>query len=195
MGRRKCKICSNWIDDNDDSIPYKQGYAHKKCFDVAMKVVTQEKRASLNKPNQVKEKPQKELKEGLTEEEYKEKVELCNYIRKLLGEDLSPKVYTLMEQYKKKFKITHAQMLQDLKWFFETEGNPVEGDVIGIIPYIHADAQRYLRQIDKAQNDCKAKINALPNMYPDKKILMPKIKPSNAKQIAMEDLILNSEVS
>lgn len=197
MGRRKCKICGEQIIDNDDSIPYKQGYAHKRCFDIAIKAVTQKKREDCTRSSKAtseKEKPQKELKDGLTEEEYKDKVDLCNYIRFLTGEDISPKVYTLMEQYKKKFKITHLQMLQDLKWFFDVEQNSVEGDVIGIIPYIHSEAQRYLRQINEAQSDCKTKINALPNMYPDKVITMPKQKTSNTKQIAMDDLIKDSEV-
>ena len=27
-GKRKCKICGKWIEDNDDSVKYKNGYAH-----------------------------------------------------------------------------------------------------------------------------------------------------------------------
>ena len=37
MGKRKCVVCGEWIEDNTDSVPYKNRYAHKKCFEIAVK--------------------------------------------------------------------------------------------------------------------------------------------------------------
>ena len=71
-GRRKCKICGEWIEDNNDSVKYKNGYAHTHCFDIAMKVTVSNKKESLqSKKKTTSKKPQKELKDGLSEEEYK----------------------------------------------------------------------------------------------------------------------------
>ena len=145
-GRRKCKICGEWIEDNNDSVKYKNGYAHRNCFNVAMKVVVTEKKEKLSKEKQEpKRKAQKVLKEGLSEEEYREKVELCEYIKQLTHEELSVATYKLIEDYKKKYKISYREMKEDLFWYFEIQEKPIEGEmIIGIIPIFHTTAQRNL---------------------------------------------------
>lgn len=167
MARRKCKICNEWIEDNADSISYKNGYVHKQCFNIAMKVTTTEKKESLSKKSKVKTpKPQKELKEGLSEEEYQDKKKLCDYIRELTREDISVATYKLIEDYKKKYKITYEQMYSDLYWYFDICNHAVEGDmVIGIVPMCHTEAQKYYESIRQSNASCQANLEKLPNMY------------------------------
>lgn len=187
MARRKCKICGNWIEDNSDSVPYKSGYAHTKCFNLAIKIVTTEKSKKLQNKT-TKPKPQKELKEGLTEEEYQDKKRLCDYIRKQTDADVTIKAYKLMEDYIKKYKITHKQMLQDLKYYFEITGHPVDGDLIGIIPYIHDEAQKYYTDIDTMQNNCKEKIKELNDFYPEVSVQILKTESKTQPQIDISSL-------
>ena len=40
MAKRKCAICNEYIENNEESVPYKKRYAHLKCFNVAMQVVS-----------------------------------------------------------------------------------------------------------------------------------------------------------
>jgi len=167
--KRKCQICGEWIESEDDSVPYKNGYCHTKCFNVAMKVVTTEKRKTVTEANKkTVSKPQKELKDGLTEEEYQEKKSLCDYLRKLTQKDLPVKTYKLIEDYGKKYKITFTEMKEDLVYYFEILNKPVEGDAIGIIPYCHTEAQEYYSSIKQSQSSCLSKIDYLPNMYSEK---------------------------
>lgn len=187
MARRKCKICGNWIEDNSDSVPYKSGYAHTKCFNLAIKIVTTEKSKKLQNKT-TKPKPQKELKEGLTEEEYQDKKRLCDYIRKETGCDVPIKVYKLMDDYIKKYKLTHKQMLQDLRYYFEIMNHPIEGDLIGIIPYIHDEAQKYYSEIYNMQDKCKEKIKELEKFYPEKTVKVYKQKPDLKPQIDISSL-------
>lgn len=172
MGRkRKCQICGEWIESNDDSVPYKTGYCHKHCFNVAMKVVTTEKKkrvATTNKKSTLK--PQKELKDGLTEEEFQEKKKLCDYLRNLTQKDLPVKTYKLIDDYRKKYKITFTQIREDLVYYFEVLNNPVEGDAIGIIPYCHTEAQEYYSAIKESHSSCESHLSELPQMYSERRI-------------------------
>ena len=171
--KRKCKICGEYIEDNNDSLPYKNGYCHTKCFNVAMKVVTTEKKRKIAEKSlsQTKvQKPQKELKEGLSEEEFQQKKELCDYIRNLTQRDLPVKTYKLIEDYRKKYKITFLQIKEDLRYYFEIQGHPVDGDAIGIVPYCHTEAQEYYDQIKIANSSCEDHLSELPKMYSEKRV-------------------------
>lgn len=165
-GRRKCKICNEWIEDNSDSVVYKNGYAHRNCFNIAMRVTVTEKKESLTKKKTQPVKKQKELKEGLSEEEFQQKKKLCDYIRYLTKEDISVVTYKLMEDYKKKYGITYQQMYDDLYWFFDICNHEVTGStVIGVVPNCHTEAQKYYASIQRANASCQAKLDQLPDMY------------------------------
>lgn len=170
MAKRKCQICGEWIEDNADSVVYKKGYAHRNCFNVAMKVITSEKKETLaSKKIKQQPKPQKELKEGLSEEEYREKKALCDYIRCLISEDISVVNYKLMEDYKKKYNISFREMHDDLKWYFDLLGHEVSGDtIVAIIPSIHTEAQKYYLSIQQSNKSCQENISKLPQMYKEK---------------------------
>lgn len=189
--KRKCKICGNWIEDNNDSIPYKNGYCHKNCFNVAMKVVTTEKRNRVSeKISSAKSssKPQKELKEGLTEEEFQQKKDLCNYLRELTKKDLPVKTYKLIDDYRKKYKISFKEMKDDLVYFFEIRGNVVDGDAIGIIPYCHTEAQDYYKEQKEQISSCEFQIKDLPYMYKDKEIKVVVNTKVDKPQISIEKI-------
>lgn len=167
-GKRKCKICGEWIENNNDSVSYKKGYAHEHCFNIAMKAVVEVKKKEIAQQSKSAKapKPQKELKEGLTEEEYREKQQLCNYMRNLIKEDLPIAAYQLMEDYKKKYKISYKEMHEDLQWYFELGDHSVEGDlVIAVVPRCHTEAQKYYDSIRIANASCREHLKELPNMY------------------------------
>lgn len=176
--QRKCLICDEWIEDIRETeivVPYKKGYVHRKCFDLAMKVIVKEKTVNLaeakrkespTKSSTTKPKPQKELKDGLSEEEYAEKRKLCNYIRELTKEDLSVATYTLIEEYKKKYQISYQEMYADLYWYFELCEHAVEGDrVIAMVPRCHTEAQKYYKSIERSNSSCQENLENLPHMY------------------------------
>ena len=168
MAKRKCQICGEWIEDKNDSVPYKKGYCHTKCFNVAMKVVTAKKSKEVAAKAKTP-KPQKELKDGLSEEEYAQKKHLCDYLRGLTGKDLPVKIYKLIEDYCKKYKMTFTQIEGDLRYFYEVKENEVEGDAIGIVPYIHTEAQEYYESLHNAYASYKEAGN-IPDMFSDEKI-------------------------
>ena len=168
MAKRKCRICGEWIEDKSDSVPYKKGYCHTKCFNVAMKVVTVEKNKEVAAKAKTP-KPQKELKDGLSEEEFNQKKQLCDYLRGLTGKDLPVKTYKLIEDYQKKYKMTFSKIEEDLRYFYGVKENKVEGDAIGIVPYIHTEAQEYYESLRDtyASNE---NIENVQDMFSNKKI-------------------------
>lgn len=184
MAKRKCVICGEYIENNDESVPYKNRYAHIKCFNVAMKVVTAEKnkRTTSNEAD-TKRKPQKELKEGLSEEEYQEKKKLCDYIREKTKKDITVKIYKLIDDYRKKYKLSYLDMYETLFWYFSIEENPIEGDMVGLIPYIFDEAKEQLNTMKAAQKSCQEKLERLSTMYPQKTIKSPVIGERKIDQI------------
>lgn len=169
-GQRKCAICGGWIKDvEQESVQYKNRCVHRQCYAIAMKTVITEKKDTLatkKKAVATKPKPQKELKDGLSEEEYAEKKKLCDYIRELTKEDISVATYTLMEEYKKKYQISYQEMYADLYWYFELCDHVVEGDrVIAIVPRCHTEAQKYYKSIERSNTSCQENLDNLPQMY------------------------------
>lgn len=175
MPKRKCVICGEYIENNDEGVPYKKRYAHINCFNVAMKIVTidKNKKTTTNTTTSSRKKPQKELKEGLSEEEYQDKAKLCDYIREKTKNDITVKIYKLIEDYKKKYKLTYKDMYMALYWYFSIEGNPIDGDMVGLIPYIYDEAKKNMEMLQKAQEDCETKIEKLQEFYPNKTINSP----------------------
>lgn len=185
--KRKCKICGEWIEDKNDSVKYKTGYAHTKCFNIAMKAVVDVKKSNLTQMKKTTKKtvrPQKELKEDLSEEEFKDKKRLCDYIRELIKEDISVATYHLMEEYKKKYKITYKEMYDDLYWYFNICNHEVEGEkVIAMVPWCHTDAQKYYASIEKSNASCQKHLKELPNMYKETIALVSKKREKREENI------------
>lgn len=179
MAKRKCAICGKWIEDNNESVPYKKRYAHLNCFNVAMKVVTTEKSKKSKKEKTLEKnnKPiQKEIKTGLTEEEYQQKKRLCDFLRQKTKQDITIKIYKLIDDYIKKYKVTYEEIYETLYWYYVIEENNIQGDMIGIFPYIYDEAKSKIENIKNAQKDCHDKIKSMSTMYPEKTLKLPKVE-------------------
>ena len=62
-------------------------------------------------------------------------------------------------------------MLRGLQYYFEVLDNPVEGDCIGIIPYIYDEAQEWMNRIqESADINDKFTSNEIEAMYPTIKV-------------------------
>lgn len=189
MATRKCVICNEILDEQ--GVQYKGRYAHQKCFNIAMKTLQKEKNREIDKVAEKKKvgrkaKPKAELKEALSEEEYRKKQQYYNYLRELIdGHELSAKIYALTEDYIEKYKFTYESMYKTLVYLHEIIEKELTGDVVGIIPYYHSEAAQYYESIDKV-----AELNKdidISKMYKEKTILIqPKKK--KIKQIDIESI-------
>lgn len=189
MATRKCVICNEILDEQ--GVQYKGRYAHQKCFNIAMKTLQKEKNKEIDKVTEKKKvgrkaKPKAELKEALSEEEYRKKQQYYNYLRGLIdGEELSAKIYALTEDYIERYKFTYESMYKTLVYLHEIIEKELTGDVVGIIPYYHSEATQYYESIDKV-----AELNKdidISKMYKEKTILIqPKKK--KIKQIDIESI-------
>lgn len=189
MATRKCVICNEILDEQ--GVPYKGRYAHQKCFNIAMKTLQKDKNKEIDKVAEKKKigrkaKPKAELKEALSEEEYRKKQQYYNYLRGLIdGQELSAKIYALTEDYIERYKFTYESMYETLVYLHEIIEKELTGDVVGIIPYYHSEAVQYYESIDKV-----AELNKdidISKMYKEKTILIqPKKK--KIKQIDIESI-------
>ena len=189
MTTRKCVICNEILDEQ--GVQYKGRYAHQKCFNIAMKTLQKEKNKEIDKVAEKKKvgrkaKPKAELKEALSEEEYRKKQQYYNYLRGLIdGQELSAKIYALTEDYIERYKFTYESMYKTLVYLHEIIEKELTGDVVGIIPYYYSEATQYYESIDKV-----AELNKdidISKMYKEKTIIIqPKKK--KIKQIDIESI-------
>lgn len=152
MAYKKCVICGEFITD-EAGVPYKQRYAHQKCFNIAIKALQGDKAEKLeaknNKKKTTRAKPKAELKDCLSEEEYKYKTEFYNYVRNLTGDNQnSVKVYALSDNYIKRYGFTFEGMYNTIKYLNEYTDKTITGDVIGIIPYYYDEAQAFYKNLE-----------------------------------------------
>lgn len=163
--RRKCVCCGEFIEVNETSVPYKKRYAHERCFNTAMKALKKkqkedltekEAKAKAEKKCGVRPKPEAELKDGMSEEEYAEKKRYYDYVRKLYGEDQLPvKVYALSEDFIKRYKTNFTELYQTLVYLHEIVEKELIGDIVGIIPYYFSEAQQFYANIEKVKENNK----------------------------------------
>lgn len=154
MGRRKCVFCEKWIGSDEEFVPFKSRYVHKDCFNIIMrnnmrqekervKTVAKEKKKTNTK------KPKLELKNEVSEEEYKEKVMYYNKVRELMKVDqLEARIYALSERYISKYGFTWMGMYNTLKYFFEVLGNDNYTECVFIIPYNYTNAETFYSNIE-----------------------------------------------
>ena len=168
-GKRKCPICGQWIQETDATVPFKNRVAHETCLTNAIRVPATGNRAK-KVPPKLQPKPTT-VSIPVTEIEYKEKRAVIEYLEKLTNTKPTAKTYKLLEDYSKKYKFSFPGMLKGLQYYFEVLDNPVEGDCIGIIPYIYDEAQEYMEHIEESAvaND-KFTSNEIEAMYPTVKV-------------------------
>lgn len=190
---RKCVCCGEVIGADEASIPYKGRYAHERCFNVAMKSIHESKQKKLNEKSKSKgkkSKPAAELKNKLSEEEYKSKQQYYSYIRGLMKEEQIPaKVYAVTEDYMKKYGFSFDGMYQTLVYLNEIIRKELTGDIVGIIPYYYTEADKYYKNLEKVEE--MNKDMDISKMY-RKKTIVVQPKKSNHNQIDITEIGDNS---
>ena len=180
MPKRKCVICGEYIED-DDYVPYKNRYAHTRCFNVEMKVLTTEKnkdikkKANEKKANRTKKKeeskPKAELKDYTSEEDYQKKKAFFDKLRSLLGEDLPKEVYPIVDRHITRYGYSFEGMTNTLEYMILKEMD-LTGNIVGLIPYYYGDAEKYFKELDRISTEA-SKVD-YKDMYKERVI---KIKP------------------
>ena len=116
-----CQYCRKKFDR--DKIPFVQispkRYAHKDCS---------------------------KKEDARLKQEEADKIDLENYIMKLLGEDyISPRVRKQINTYREQYQYTFSGMKKALVYFYEVKGNSTEkaNGGIGILEYIWDEVENY----------------------------------------------------
>lgn len=155
MAKKKCVICGQYIEAADKTVPYKNREAHVICFNNMVKIAKKEKDKELAEKVERKKttsaRPKAELKDALSEEEYKQKMQYFDYLKQLTGQEkLSAKIYKLSDIYIKKYEFTYLGMYRTLYYIFKLCNRSVEGDCIGLIPYYYDEALKLYNSYEKA---------------------------------------------
>jgi hypothetical protein len=190
MAKRKCVLCGEWIEDDTQSIPYKGRYAHIQCFNVAMKTIKKSKDEKLAEKSKSKTKakapkPKAELKDAVSEEEYADKKQYYQYLRTLIDDELSAKVYALSDQYISRYNFTFKEMYQTLVYLHEIVEKELVGDVVGLIPFYLSEAQNYFKSIEQVE-EANKNID-VSKMYKEKVIVIQP-KKRITKQLDIESI-------
>ena len=156
--KRVCVLCGLTIEDNNDSVPYKNRYAHTACFRAAAKAIHVDKAEKVKKKEAEKKnkpisKSKTELKDGLSDEEYVQKNLYYDYIRKTTGiAELPVKVYALTDNYIKKYNFTFQGLYATLTYMHNILQKEFREDIVGLIPYYYTEAQAHYKTV-KAVGD------------------------------------------
>lgn len=184
--KRKCVLCGLPIDDNNESIPYKNRYAHITCFRAAAKAIHVDKEEQVQKKaeekkTRAKPKAQVELKDGLTDEEYIQKNLYYDYLKKNIGvSELPVKVYALTENYIKKYAFTFQGLYATLTYMRNILEKDFGEDIVGLIPYYYTEAQAHYKAV-KGVEDRNKDVNTK-GMYKHKTVYID-TKQKKIKQI------------
>lgn len=184
--KRVCVLCGLTIEDNNDSVPYKNRYAHTACFRAAAKAIHVDKEEKVKKKEAEKKtkpvlKPKAELKDALSDEEYIQKNLYYDYIRKTTGiTELPAKVYAVTDNYIKKYSFTFQGLYATLTYMHNILKKEFGEDIVGLIPYYYAEAQAHYKAV-KSVGDRNKDINT-EGMY-KKKIVYINPKQNKIKQL------------
>lgn len=180
MSKRKCVICSNWIEKGDETVPYKNRLAHVQCFNSMMKIAVKsnsEKKAAKSKRTKKINPKSTVLGDCLTEEESKQKRSLISYIEELFGEKANAKTYTQIKNLMRDYPyFTYVGLEQSIRFFYEIKENPITNQGLGIVPYVYDQAQEYFKNLGEVQSH-NASISNVNELYAHKKVRIapPKI--------------------
>lgn len=192
---KKCMICGESII-GEEGILYKNNrFVHSKCFQSEVKNIAKEKQKQLNNTPTNKKgrkpKPQAELKDALSEEEYNDKKAYYEYIKQLMNKEsidtFDTKIYAISSNINEKYGIPWKWMYLTLVYMneiLEYEFDFTKG-IAGLIPYYYNQAKKYYDELDKIEQNNKD-LN-IEGMYEEKIIY---IKPPKRfiKQLNVEDI-------
>lgn len=116
----KCLYCGLTFDTETEEYakPRTNRYAHKTCYEQHLQ-------------NRTKEEIDYEL--------------LLTYIKQKFGNNISPRLWKQLKEYKDSGEYTYSGIYKTLFWWFEVKHHNVEdcNGGIGIVPYIYQDALKY----------------------------------------------------
>ena len=189
--KHKCYFCNEIIDSPSEETPYKNRYCHTRCFNSYLKAIKKDKDDKLAEKTKSKtkakstQKPKAELKDAVSEEEYADKKQYYQYLRTLINEELSAKVYALSDQYVSRYNFTFKEMYQTLVYLHEIVEKDLVGDIVGLIPYYLSEAQNYFKSIEQVE-EVNKNID-ISKMYKEKVV---RIQPKKriVKQLNIEDI-------
>lgn len=149
MGKRKCVICSRYIEEDEKTIPYKNRLAHESCFNSAMKIAVRKNGAQKETKAKTKKRiSPKVVGECVSEEESQERKELFKYIENLFGSKPNAKIYSQIKTFKRDYPyFTYTGMEQSLRYFYEIKENEIIDDSVGIIPHVYDRAVSYFKKL------------------------------------------------
>lgn len=183
--RRKCVCCGEEIGTDEESVPYKNRYAHVRCFNITVKTLQKNKAEKLKQEAKEqttsKRKPKAELKDAVSEEEYAEKKRYYQYLHGLIDEDLSAKIYTVTDQYISRYNFNFKDMYRTLVYLHEILEKDLNGDIVGMIPYYYTEAIKYYDSVDRIE-ERNQNIDTS-TMYQEKTIF---IKPKQRRTIQID---------
>jgi hypothetical protein len=194
MGRpRVCPLCSKTVTV-EESFEYKGKFYHEKCFTKFSKQENKEK-IKQKKEKKIVEQTKKNIQKDthisieseITDKDILAKEQVILYLKKLLNlNKLNVKIYKLLKDYYTTYKFSYEGMLIALKYFYETQDNPIVSDCVGIIPYIYEEAQEYEKikqRINKETNTLDIK-----NIVTEKVVKITKKNTTNDKLIDIGEL-------
>ena len=159
MPAKKCCFCNELIKKDDKTVPFKNRTAHESCFNVAMKAVSVTKKEDLDqkleeKKQKRKAKPKAELKDPMSEEDYQDKKDFYEYIRKLIGsEDIPVKIYAIVSKQIEQYGFDFQGMKQTLVYLHDIKERELTGDIVGIIPYYYDEAKAFNNEVDRIDKE------------------------------------------
>lgn len=183
--KRICVLCGNPIEDNNESIPYKNRYVHSTCFQAASKVIHKDKSEKIKKKQQerkTKPKPQPELKGVLSNEEYVQKNLYYDFLKFNLDE-LPTSVYALTENIIKKYGFTFQGMYRTLKYMKDVQEIEFGDRIVGLIPYYYSEAEKHYQSVKQVADNNKDIDTS--SMYKQKTV---RIDPSKKKKVKAIDI-------
>lgn len=189
--KHKCALCGEYINPPSEELPYKSRYVHKTCMNASLKAIKKDKDEKLaqktkeSKSKRKQAKPPAELKDAVSEEDYAEKKQYYQYLRTLIDDELSAKVYALSDQYVSRYNFTFKEMYQTLVYLHEIVEKELVGEVVGLIPYYFTEAQNYFKSIEQVK-EINKNID-ISKMYKEK-IIRIQPKKRNIKQLDIENI-------
>lgn len=170
-----CPYCGGLVD-KDQSIQFKRRYYHSKCYEKKIsEIETQEKERQREKEKQEKNKKIKKAKEviPIIKAAVPEEIAVAreNFYKKVKEisrtESLDLKIYAISDKFYSSYEnMTWEGMTKTLEYFYDYCENEPKGNVVGIIPYIYTEAQKFFDQIDSL----KPEERSLDDIYKKRKI-------------------------
>ena len=138
-----------------------------------------------------KPKPQAELKDGLSEEEYNDKKAYYEYIKQLMNnessESFDPKIYAISTNINEKYGIPWKWMYLTLVYMNEIiqYDFDLKKGIVGLIPYYYSQAKKFYEELDRIETNNKD-LNT-DGMYKETTIYIKRPK-RPIKQLSVENI-------